>query len=78
MRKKYASVMAQALRPDFVPTVQQVIAKFAALELHAARAGREVMAALAETVMHSTAQDTATLGDEIRRVVDAILSVMPP
>ena len=70
--------MAQALRPDFVPAVQQVIAKFAALELHAARAGREVMAALAETAMHSTAQDTATLSDEIRQAVDAILSVMPP
>ena len=51
------------------PAVSAVAAKFAALELHAARSGREVMAALAQVAADSTATDTQTLADEIEAVV---------
>ncbi len=53
------------------------MARFAALELHAARGGREVMQALAETVRLSSAQTLNELAADLLAAVDAILSVMP-
>ncbi len=60
------------------PAVRAVAAKFAALELHAARSGREVMAALAQVAADSTAADTRALASEIEAAVEALLAVMPP
>lgn len=60
------------------PAVGAVVAQFAALELHAARSGREVMAALAQVAADSTTADAPALADELESSVDALLAVMPP
>lgn len=65
-------------RPKLTATVKETIAQLSALELHASRAGREVMRCLVETARCSSASDTSTLADEIQYAVDAILRVMPP
>lgn len=56
---------------------QEVISKFKATELHAARSGREVMNALAQVVADSQASNMDMLGSEIEANIDAILEVMP-
>ncbi len=59
------------------PAVQRVIEKFEALELHAARSGREVMDALTRVALDSRAADAAALAAEIEAAVDALLAAMP-
>jgi translation initiation factor 2B subunit (eIF-2B alpha/beta/delta family) len=55
----------------------QIIAKFKATELHAARSGREVMNALAQVATDSPAPNLDALAAEIEDNIDAILEVMP-
>jgi ribose 1,5-bisphosphate isomerase len=57
--------------------VREVIEGFENAELHAARSGREVMRALAQVAVDSTASDASGLGDEIESAIDALLTVMP-
>jgi translation initiation factor 2B subunit (eIF-2B alpha/beta/delta family) len=57
--------------------VQQVIEKFEALELHAARSGREVMDALTRTAVDSRATSIAALAAEIEAAIDGLLEAMP-
>lgn len=59
------------------PAVQRVIEQFEALELHAARSGREVMDALTQVVLDSGAANIAELTGEIEAAVDALLAAMP-
>jgi translation initiation factor 2B subunit (eIF-2B alpha/beta/delta family) len=59
------------------PAVQRVIEQFEALELHAARSGREVMDALTQVVLDSKAISTAELTGEVEAAVDALLAAMP-
>jgi translation initiation factor 2B subunit (eIF-2B alpha/beta/delta family) len=59
------------------PAVQRVIERFEALELHAARSGREVMDALAQVVLDSRAASAAELSGEIVAAMDALLAAMP-
>jgi translation initiation factor 2B subunit (eIF-2B alpha/beta/delta family) len=54
-----------------------VIEQFEALELHAARSGREVMDALTQMVQDSRAPNTAAMAAEIEAGVDALLAAMP-
>ncbi len=70
--------MSSAHSPILIDAVKEIIAQFLALELHAARAGREVMRVLAETARCSSASETTMLAADIRFAVDAILRVMPP
>lgn len=56
---------------------QQIIVKFKAAELHAARSGREVMNALAQVAVDSPAPNRDALFAEIDDNIDAILEVMP-
>ena len=65
-------------RPKLITAVKETIARLEALELHASRAGREIMRCLTETARSSSASDTSALADEIQFAVDAILRVMPP
>ncbi|RPJ01260.1 MAG: hypothetical protein EHM39_03555, partial [Chloroflexi bacterium] len=76
-RRCRAEVTLRAETTEVVAAVQQVMARFAALELHAARGGREVMRALNETVRLSPAQDLPALASDLLAAVDALLSVMP-
>jgi translation initiation factor 2B subunit (eIF-2B alpha/beta/delta family) len=55
----------------------EVARKFRALELHAARAGREVFETLVQVVLDSPARDSAALATEIEQAVDALLGAMP-
>ncbi len=59
------------------PALRRVVAGFEANELHAARAGREVMEALVQAADASAATDSAALADEIEGMVDALLAAMP-
>ena len=59
------------------PAVQRVIEQFEALELHAARSGREVMDALTQVVLDSRAANSAALSGEIEAAVRALLAAMP-
>ncbi len=59
------------------PAVKRVIEKFEALELHAARSGREVMDALRQVVLDSRAANVGELSGEIEAAVDALLAAMP-
>ncbi len=65
-------------RPKLIAAVQETVARLDALELHASRAGREIMRCLTETALRSSASDTSALADEIQFAVEAILRVMPP
>jgi ribose 1,5-bisphosphate isomerase len=67
----------QDVRTNLVPAVKQIIAQFKALELHAARAGRDVMDALAETALLSPARDLPSLVVDIEAAITEILAVMP-
>lgn len=70
--------MSSLGRPKLIAAVKETIARLEALELHASRAGREIMRCLTETARSSSASDTSALADEIQFAVDAILRVMPP
>ena len=70
--------MSCPYRPTLIDAVREIIAQFLALELHAARAGREVMRVLVETARCSSASETTALAADIRFAADAILRVMPP
>lgn len=59
------------------PALRNVIGRFAATELHAARAGREVMDVLAQIAAESSATNTAELASEIEVAIDTLLAVMP-
>jgi ribose 1,5-bisphosphate isomerase len=59
------------------PRVKEVALKFEALELHAARAGREVMEALASAVAESSATSMDGLAADLTLNADALLQVMP-
>jgi hypothetical protein len=59
------------------PEVSRVMRQFEALELHAARSGREVMHLLAQVASDSRAQTVRELADEIETVIGALLMVMP-
>jgi translation initiation factor 2B subunit (eIF-2B alpha/beta/delta family) len=59
------------------PAVREVIAGFERMDLHAARAGRVVMQALAQTAADSPATDLAALNAELGAAVEALLAVMP-
>ena len=59
------------------PAILEVILKFRALELHAARAGREVFETLVQVALDSQTHDSAALSMEIEQAVDALLEVMP-
>lgn len=59
------------------PAIKEVIARFAALELHAARSGREVVHALGKLAADSQAQSAAELATEIDAAVEAMMAVMP-
>jgi hypothetical protein len=57
--------------------IQQVIAKFKAQELHAARSGREVMDALTQAALNSETTSTGALAAEIdaaceKRLLDGL------
>lgn len=67
----------QDVRGNLIPAVKHVAAQFEALELHAARGGREVMEALAETARLSPANDLDALASDIETAVLEILAVMP-
>lgn len=62
---------------NLIPAVKHVAAQFQALELHAARGGREVMEALAETARLSPAHELDALASDIETAVWEILAVMP-
>lgn len=57
--------------------LHDVIRRLEAAELHAARAGREVMSALARVAAESSASSAVELADEIEAAIDALLAVMP-
>jgi translation initiation factor 2B subunit (eIF-2B alpha/beta/delta family) len=59
------------------PAVKEVALKFEAFELHAARAGREVMEALATVVAESSAASIDCLAIELTLNAEALLAVMP-
>jgi translation initiation factor 2B subunit (eIF-2B alpha/beta/delta family) len=59
------------------PAVLQVVEGFAANELHAARAGRMVMDALAQVAADSPASSLGELISHLEEAVDALLAVMP-
>lgn len=59
------------------PFTQQVIAKFQAIELHAARSGREVMVALSQVVEDCQATSVKVLFNEVETNINALLEVMP-
>ena len=58
-------------------STREVVDKFRAAELHAARSGREVMSALAQVVADSSAPNSDMLVAEIEGNIDAILEEMP-
>jgi translation initiation factor 2B subunit (eIF-2B alpha/beta/delta family) len=58
-------------------STREIVDKFRAAELHAARSGREVMSALARVVADSSAPNIEMLVAEIEGNIDAILEVMP-
>jgi len=59
------------------PAIQRTTSKFEAYELHAARAGREVMQALASVVADSSASTLDSLAADLESNADALLQVMP-
>ncbi len=59
------------------PFVASIIGQFRRQELHAARSGRELMAALAATAADSTASTSAALAAELEAAIDAVLEVLP-
>ena len=59
------------------PALHTIVSRFAAAELHAARAGREVMGALAQIAAESSATSTAELANELEAAIDILLAVMP-
>jgi hypothetical protein len=62
---------------NLIPAVKLVAERFKSLELHAARGGREVMEALAETARLSTARNLSSLASDIEAAILEILAVMP-
>jgi translation initiation factor 2B subunit (eIF-2B alpha/beta/delta family) len=58
-------------------SVVAVIDQLERQELHAARSGRALMAALADTAVDSPADSTAALAGELEAAVDAVLDVLP-
>jgi len=57
--------------------IEGIIERFSRLELHASRAGREVMDALSRVVEESDASDLESLARRIETCINAILEVMP-
>jgi hypothetical protein len=62
---------------DTHPALREVVAGFEANALHAARAGREVMSALAAVAADSPAETADALVTAIEGAVDVLLAAMP-
>ncbi len=59
------------------PALHELINRLRAAELHAARAGREVMHVLAQVAAESAASSAADLAGQMEAAVEALLDVMP-